>query len=116
MCLCIYIKFLYLFLGPFPSVSWFCPIPICFFWFYIILYIIFIFIHINIIYNIIYIHIYILSYYYPLGACLFLRKDRKRVDPDGTGGGEKVGGVGRENHNQDILYEKTSSFKFLKNC
>lgn len=60
-------------------------------------------------------HYYILSYYYPLGACLFLRKYRKRVDPDGTGGGEKVGGVGRENHNQDTLYEKTSSFKFLKN-
>lgn len=47
---------------------------------------------------------------------MFLRKGRKRVDPDRTGGGEKVGGVGRENHNQDILHEKTSSFKFLKNC
>lgn len=33
-------------------------------------------------------------------------RERKRVDPEGIGGGEEMGILMRGNYNQNILYEK----------
>lgn len=49
----------------------FCPIPVSFVLFYILL------------------------YYYHLETCYLLVKDRNGVDVDGRGGGKKLGGVER---------------------
>jgi hypothetical protein len=38
-------------------------------------------------------------------------RNRKEVDPEGTGGGEDLGGMGRRKYNQNILYEKRVYFQ-----
>lgn len=67
VCLCVYIYFLYYFLGSFSSDFRFvllCHVDFCFVLFYF--------------------------YYYPLEACFLSMRDRKSVDLDGRGDGEEL--------------------------
>lgn len=85
VCLWIYICLFYLSLVSFPSVCFVRFQSICFY--FILLYC-------------------ILFYYHPLYAIYFLRRDRKRVTLSRTGVGETKRSRGREDGNQNIMYEK----------
>lgn len=52
--------------------------------------------------------LYFICYFYPLSAFFCLMRDRNPVDPDGRGGVEQLGQVGKGETNLDMGYEKKS--------